>query len=376
MPLEIANACKMTIDPNKPFALYRLPGEASVHWVSGTESKLNEKSEIAHSQLFILNQFNQNFNQSLAFAINEHKKLNTNELELISWQSLPLFLTKPPTLKYTTKPQYLAQLEAMIGAIQGGAARKAILSRPIGVSMDTSQCLKWFQRLVWLYPRVMVCLMHFPGQTTWLTATPEVLLEVDDLPDGQAGKTLRTMSLAGTQADRGLKLDDITWGAKELEEQQIVTDYIQDVLKPYTKTLTTIGPETVSTGQVLHLRTRFIAELDDKNPLPLLLDALHPTPAVSGFPKEAALQLINNTEEYDRSYYAGYFGILGDDLPNQQAGKTLLFVNLRCMQIFQDEAVLYTGGGITADSIPEAEWMETEMKAQTLLRALSDEPLD
>jgi isochorismate synthase len=76
------------------------------------------------------------------------------------------------------------------------------------------------------------------------------------------------------------------------------------------------------------------------------------------------MDFIRSTEKHDRGYYTGFLGPVGlGDLIQ-------LYVNLRCLQVFDDRLVLYIGGGITHDSIPEEEWEETEIKAETLLSVL------
>jgi isochorismate synthase len=77
-----------------------------------------------------------------------------------------------------------------------------------------------------------------------------------------------------------------------------------------------------------------------------------------------AMDDIRQTEKHSREYYTGFLGPTGiDDLMQ-------LYVNLRCMKILDDRCVLYIGGGITQDSVPEDEWEETEIKADTLLSVL------
>ncbi len=93
---------------------------------------------------------------------------------------------------------------------------------------------------------------------------------------------------------------------------------------------------------------------------------MHPTPAVCGIPLDSAKQFIKQTEGYDRKYYTGFLG------PCNVNGKTNLFVNLRCAELFANNINLYIGGGITKDSIPEKEWEETELKSKTLLSVLED----
>jgi isochorismate synthase len=91
-----------------------------------------------------------------------------------------------------------------------------------------------------------------------------------------------------------------------------------------------------------------------------MLALLHPTSAVCGLPKEPATVFIRQQEGYDRSYYSGFLG------PVQVDGESHIFVNLRCMQLFEDTALLYAGAGITADSEPDKEWQETKLKMDTM----------
>ena len=81
-------------------------------------------------------------------------------------------------------------------------------------------------------------------------------------------------------------------------------------------------------------------------------------------PMEAAMNFLLANEGYDRGFYAGYVG------PVNIGNQVDLFVNLRCMQLTQDHAVVYAGAGVTIDSIPEQECEETEMKMNTLLAIL------
>ena len=91
---------------------------------------------------------------------------------------------------------------------------------------------------------------------------------------------------------------------------------------------------------------------------------MHPTPAVCGLPRDMAREFILENEKYNRSYYTGFLGELNI---NQ---KTALFVNLRCMQIYDNKSVIYVGGGITKDSNSEKEWEETVSKSKTMKKVL------
>ncbi|MCK4992953.1 MAG: chorismate-binding protein, partial [Bacteroidales bacterium] len=94
------------------------------------------------------------------------------------------------------------------------------------------------------------------------------------------------------------------------------------------------------------------------------VDAMHPTPAVAGQPKEDAINFIKQLEPHDRDYYTGFLG------PMSTHGETDLFVNLRCMKVTPDYISLYVGGGITLESDPAEEWNETCLKALSLLKIM------
>jgi isochorismate synthase len=116
---------------------------------------------------------------------------------------------------------------------------------------------------------------------------------------------------------------------------------------------------------VAHLSTifRFSAKKLASN-LGDFIAALHPTPAVCGYPKTKAARFILKKEKHDRRYYTGYLG------PWRLNGEVGLYVNLRCMEIDPQQYTLYSGVGITARSVPENEWKETNNKAGTLLSAI------
>ena len=98
---------------------------------------------------------------------------------------------------------------------------------------------------------------------------------------------------------------------------------------------------------------------------------MHPTPAVCGFPKGKARDFILKNENYNRKYYAGFLGELNFCFESNQTLMSDLFVNLRCMEIIKDNAEIYVGCGITKDSNPEKEYIETKNKSVTMKNILN-----
>ena len=266
-----------------------------------------------------------------------------------------------PAPHAATKAEYSALVRAGVAAIEAKTLGKVVSSRaarwPLLPGFDP---LVAFADLSEKYPQAFVSLVSVPGVGTWLGATPEVLAEVT------ADGTFRTMALAGTQPlVHGQAPNTAIWRQKEIEEQALVARYIvscfkQLRLREYDET----GPRTVAAGELLHLRTDFEVNLRQV-PFPNLgtdmLRLLHPTSAVGGMPKQAALDFLHRHEGYDRAYYSGFLGPV--NLP--VAGVSRLYVNLRCLQLRPSEAILYAGTGLTVDSDAAREWQETELKLTT-----------
>ncbi len=293
---------------------------------------------------------------------------------LTAWLALPPVAelawhhSPQPAPVAATEAEYRALVRAGVAAIEAKEVLKIVSSRAARRALPAGfDPLRAFEELCDRYPRAFVSLVSVPGVGTWLGASPEVLAEVT--ADGQ----FHTMALAGTQPlVPGVPPQHAIWRQKEIEEQALVARYIvscfkQLRLREYHET----GPRTVVAGQLLHLRTDF--EVDFKNvPFPAslgtdMLRLLHPTSAVGGMPKAAALAFLQQHEGYDRAYYSGFLGPVNVAAP----GIARLYVNLRCLQLRPTEAILYAGTGLTVDSDPAREWQETEMKMQTISAVLN-----
>lgn len=233
-----------------------------------------------------------------------------------------------------------------------------------------------FMRACRLYPRMFVALVEAQRCGTWLFATPERLLS------GTSDRW-HTVALAGTQRLDGdaARFDcppkphapadeTIAWDGKNRREQRIVADYIADTLRPLTTGLSRSEARTVRAGNVIHLRTDFDFTLADGQGIGNVINALHPTPAVCGLPKDEARRFLTTAEHSPRSYYSGFMG------PLNICNETHLYVSLRCMAIDGDSCSLYAGGGLLTDSIEEQEWLETEAKMETMRNVIGDTVTD
>ncbi len=255
------------------------------------------------------------------------------------------------------KVSYINAFNRFIEPLKNGTFEKLVLSRSATYELaENFSPLEAFVTACNNYPRMMISLCHTSVGGTWIGSTPEIILS------GQH-PCWQTVALAGTMAIKDEQVPT-EWSPKNQREQQIVSEYIQKVLKSFKSKASLKGPYTARAGHLVHLKTDFHFKLKNADRLGDLLEALHPTPAVCGLPKKEAYQFILDNEGYDRSYYSGIIGWL------KPSDITHLYVNLRCMHITKGMTTLYAGGGILPSSNPDSEWEETQIKMNTMRKCL------
>lgn len=203
------------------------------------------------------------------------------------------------------------------------------------------------------------------GDRTFLAATPELLVR-------RAGNRVATLALAGTtgrSSDPAVEVhlgEHLLRSAKNREEHAIVVRRIVERLDDLAIWTTAAPrPEVVKAASAQHLATPIRAHLASSVGVLDLVQRLHPTPAVGGFPEPAALPLIPALEGLDRGWYAGPVGWI------DAAGDGDFSVALRSALLEPDVARCYAGVGVVEGSDPAAELAETEVKLQALLPVLS-----
>ncbi len=150
--------------------------------------------------------------------------------------------------------------------------------------------------------------------------------------------------------------------AKDTVEHRVVLTYIVEQLREFCEQIEVEdAPQLHKLPNVQHLRTRVRGRLNDGVGDSALLNALHPTPAVCGQPREGALELLRTQEGFDRGLYSGLVGLVG-------CRDAEFTVAIRSALVQAGQVQLFAGAGIVAGSRPEDEWGETESK----LRAMGD----
>lgn len=259
----------------------------------------------------------------------------------------------------TDKEKFETLVTKALQAIADNNFTKVVLSRAEIHAIDSVDVQRIFQKLMAAYPSAFNYIFYHPEIGFWIAATPERLLN-------RIRNTIQTVSLAGTQVFS----ENLVWQEKEINEQAIVTQYIIGVLNDFSTEVAISKPYTQQAGQLAHLKTDIKATCKTDVSVIQLVEALHPTPAVCGFPKDKAMKFIVENEGYNRSFYAGFLGEWNIDFTTFEGGNYDLYVNLRCVHINDTQATLFVGCGINSGSNPEKEFIETVNKSKTIKKVI------
>jgi isochorismate synthase EntC len=147
-------------------------------------------------------------------------------------------------------------------------------------------------------------------------------------------------------------------------EHAIVVREIRALLEPLCATLRADPTQVHLLRHVAHLRTRFEGILAKPHHVLDLVARLHPTPALGGAPRAAALAWLAAHEHIERGLYAGPFGAF------DRAGNGEFAVAIRSGLFAAGEAQLFAGAGIIEGSAACSELCETRWKLRSLLSAI------
>ena len=353
-------------DNKLPFVAYRKPNEVLVKGILQSDAIIHTVTDYSESG-FVFAPFDTN-----------------KQIVLIPFENCieTLFVEKADADNSVTiinntedKLRHIQLVKKGIAAIKKTDLNKVVLSRRVACSIEKNTPIDLFKNALKEYANAFVYLWYHPKVGCWLGATPEVLLQTRN-------NQFKTMALAGTQ----LYEDDLSWEHKEQEEQLIVTDYIAKKLSAKDFSFTVSSPYTIKAGSLAHIRSDFngrIPSASATEDLQKLIHLLHPTPAVCGYPTEIAKDFILNNEGYDRCFYTGFLGELNISSKRKNnrrntennayrfiTNSSNLYVNLRCMELHENNAIIYVGGGVTASSDAEKEYIETCNKMNTMKKLI------
>jgi isochorismate synthase len=260
-------------------------------------------------------------------------------------------------------PAWAGRVREALAAIERLPLEKLVLTRrvelPLGATPELNRVL---ERLATRYPEAAVFAVHRAGASL-VGASPERLLSLEHglvVADALAGSAPRATCDDADQQLGGRLLGD----PKERAEHEVVVREILAALEPLcTAVMASHGPELLRLSNVQHLASHVHGRVRPDVGVFELVERMHPTPAVGGAPRAAALDWLEHHGEADRGWYTGGVGWLDD------AGGDV-WVALRCALLAGQAATLYAGAGIVAGSDPGQELLETGWKLQPMLEAL------
>jgi menaquinone-specific isochorismate synthase len=259
-----------------------------------------------------------------------------------------------------------AVVDEILEAIRVGRVSKVVLARTLDVAAPAPvEPVDVLEALRSGNPHTHVFLFEPQPGRALLGAAPEA---VATLRRGVFHATAVAGSVArgATPEEQEALAARLLGSAKDRAEQRIVVEDMVARLEPLTRDVRAEPePHVLTLARIQHLETEIRARVDDGTSILALVDALHPTPAVCGVPREGALELLRREEPFDRGWYAGpvgWFTLEGDGhfVP---ALRTAVGEGAHWR--------LFAGAGIVHGSRPAAEWDETSIKFQPVLRALA-----
>jgi isochorismate synthase len=288
--------------------------------------------------------------------------------DLLELSAAPLHAPAARKLDLTPVRDPRAWTEAVDRAaarLRAGEAQKVVLAREVLARGDGVVSAGAVVRgLRAAYPSCFIYLITGADGTAFAGASPELLIR-------RSGNHAYSQPMAGSVARGTSDVDDerlarlLRDSKKDALEHSVVSQFVVEALRPFASTVQADAPEVVRFTNIQHLATSVRAELKEPGADALeLAAALHPTPAVGGWPRAAADTLIEELEEMERGWYAGAVGWIDG------RGDGEFAVALRCGLLWEDGARLYAGVGVMPDSDSARELEETELKFKALLTAL------
>ncbi len=263
------------------------------------------------------------------------------------------------------KEVWREQIIDVTGRMKAHEFEKVVLSRTIDLKLsEPPNLLAALERMGARYPHTFRFLIEPAAGRSFFGASPELLVNV-------RGKSLHTAALASsrkrgnTDEEDAALAHDLMTSPKDRHEHGVVVDFLRDQLVPLTTALDVPNtPAIMKLTNILHLHTPVSGILREGVSLLKLARALHPTPALGGYPQAKAVDVIQQTETVSRGWFAAPIGWIDG------RGDGMFAVAIRSAVSSGAQVRLYAGAGIVADSDPDKEWDEIEWKFQPMRDAL------
>lgn len=274
--------------------------------------------------------------------------------------------SKPVMTSYAEphKEAYLQSIDQVTSLIKAREAEKVVIARSLALTFEEDITA----------PQILSHVVHEQpesylfglerGDLLFYGASPERLVKVDN---GRAYSSCVAGSIkrGKTAEEDELLGQSLLNDTKNRGEHHYVVEMISETFeKNCTAVKVPTGPKLLKIRDIQHLYTPVEGVLNEQATILQLVKHLHPTPALGGVPREAAMDMIRRYEPMNRGLYATPIGWLDAE------GNGEFAVAIRSAALIKNEAYLYAGGGIVADSEAQSEYEETLVKFRPMLRAL------
>ncbi len=295
--------------------------------------------------------------------VNTKKDLTKKLFALKDPQIISSLTLRAPSHQLNIPDEKVWKISArnIIRAINKNKYQKVVLAR--SVHLGFTKPVNSFELMSRLRQSASNCfcfIFQFQKDEIFLGTSPERLYK-------RNGENFETEAIAGTRPqshklnENSFVANDLLYSDKDKKEQNFVTEMIKNNLSQLsTSFYADPNPSLLNWSAGHHLITRFHGQLKNNVSDQQLLKKLHPTPAVAGTPTDCALKEIHKIENFDRGWYSGPVGYIGFD-------KSEFAVAIRSALLQNKDVHLYAGAGIIKESLPRAEWEETENKLVNFL---------
>ena len=335
---NIIQAINLCVSKRIPFVAYQMPNENNITFFSNPTLTPNNKK-------FSIGFFGDKINNPITIH-NEFNAIETIEYinkYAVDQQHMPLIYPYNITTAFSAYKQSFINVTDYLKK----GITKIVLSKVIcgnhNITDWSSVVLKYFNKFNSTFRYIYYT--HNTG--CWIGASPEVIIVKEN-----SNNNFSTMSLAGTR-----KINDKfqQWDNKNMSEHDIVTKYIVSTLREEGCVLDVSNYTSIPFGDIEHLCNHITFKCPNEISPINLVKVLSPTPALSGYPINDSLKILEKIEAHPRYCYGGYVAV--SDIDNFYS-----YVNLRCAHFDNKTFCIYSGGGITLESLVEEEWQETENK--------------
>jgi len=301
------------------------------------------------------NEYSLNINISNKSISSEVEKLNLiHEIT----RCLTFIFSRDSSYQYLSKElipdqsKWIKNLELIKTKIDSNTTlEKVVMARKVKYSFNQEKgnnFANYFLDNVEKYPNSYNFYLSLGEKNNFISYSPEKFLKIEK-------KKLTIDAIAGSEKTKELLFSD-----KNIKEHRFVFSEIQSNLNELGIIFETLfKEETLDLGYIMHIHTMLKSKIENLKTLPSLINKLHPTPAVGGFPKDESIKAISENEGFNRGWYAAPVGIMSHK-------HTELLVAIRSILNHLNELHLFAGAGIISQSDSLEEWNETYQKMNNL----------